>query len=64
MAFVVDEGFTGVQSNVYGATVASLGMQEKGSVSVEMSLKTLGGHSSSPLKRTGSRSPPSSADRC
>lgn len=53
VAFVVDEGFSGVR-DVYGTRVASLGMAEKGSVSLQLSLSTLGGHSSSPLPHTGS----------
>ncbi|WVQ72429.1 hypothetical protein IAR50_001981 [Cryptococcus sp. DSM 104548] len=52
IAFLVDEGFTGV-SEEYGATVASLGMAEKGSVNVDIKVETLGGHSSVPPTHTG-----------
>ncbi|ODN82117.1 hypothetical protein L202_02424 [Cryptococcus amylolentus CBS 6039] len=52
IAFLVDEGFTGVTEE-YGATVASLGMAEKGSVNVNIKVETLGGHSSVPPPHTG-----------
>ncbi|KAK6910063.1 hypothetical protein I203_104092 [Kwoniella mangroviensis CBS 8507] len=51
IAFLVDEGFTGI-SNDYGATVASFGMAEKGSVNVNVKVETLGGHSSVPPPHT------------
>lgn len=54
VALVVDEGFTGI-SYEHGATVASLGMAEKGAVNVDITLNTLGGHSSVPPPHTGSR---------
>ncbi|WWC89293.1 uncharacterized protein L201_004214 [Kwoniella dendrophila CBS 6074] len=51
IAFLVDEGFTGI-SHEYGATVASFGMAEKGSVNVNVKVETLGGHSSVPPAHT------------
>ncbi|WVW83942.1 hypothetical protein I302_105965 [Kwoniella bestiolae CBS 10118] len=51
IAFLIDEGFTGI-SNDYGATVASFGMAEKGSVNVNVKVETLGGHSSVPPPHT------------
>jgi Gly-Xaa carboxypeptidase len=53
VAFVVDEGFTGI-SFEYGSTVATFGMAEKGSVNVNIKVETLGGHSSVPPAHTGS----------
>lgn len=53
ISFLIDEGFSGI-SYEYGATVASLGMAEKGSVNVKVVVKTLGGHSSVPPAHTGS----------
>lgn len=38
----------------YGAQVASLGMAEKGSVNVKITVETPGGHSSVPPEHTGS----------
>ncbi|RSH87337.1 hypothetical protein EHS25_003246 [Saitozyma podzolica] len=52
VAFVVDEGFTGI-SFEYGSTVATFGMAEKGSVNVNIKVETLGGHSSVPPAHTG-----------
>ncbi|WWC62162.1 uncharacterized protein I303_104754 [Kwoniella dejecticola CBS 10117] len=51
ISFLVDEGFTGI-SHEYGATIASFGMAEKGSVNVNVKVETLGGHSSVPPPHT------------
>ncbi|TXT13190.1 hypothetical protein VHUM_01591 [Vanrija humicola] len=53
VAFLVDEGFSGVEDDVYGLRIASLGMAEKGSTSVKLTVDTLGGHSSVPPPHTG-----------
>ncbi|KAL1406987.1 hypothetical protein Q8F55_006400 [Vanrija albida] len=53
IAFLVDEGFSGVEDDVYGLRIASLGMAEKGSTSVKLTVDTLGGHSSVPPPHTG-----------
>ncbi|CAK9786136.1 putative Gly-X carboxypeptidase [Cutaneotrichosporon oleaginosum] len=52
IAFIIDEGFSGVAED-YGVKVASLGMAEKGSVSVKLTIDTPGGHSSVPPVHTG-----------
>jgi Gly-Xaa carboxypeptidase len=53
IAFIIDEGFSGVAED-YGIPIASLGMAEKGSVSVKLTIDTPGGHSSVPPVHTGS----------
>ncbi|KAK4685216.1 Gly-Xaa carboxypeptidase, partial [Tremellales sp. Uapishka_1] len=52
ISFLVDEGFSGI-THEYGATVASLGMAEKGAVSLGIKVETPGGHSSVPPEHTG-----------
>ena len=54
LALILDEGFTGISFD-YGATLASLGMAEKGAVNVAIKVETLGGHSSVPPTHTGSK---------
>ena len=54
IAFALDEGFSGI-STEYGATVASFGMAEKGSVSMVIKVENPGGHSSVPPEHTGSK---------
>lgn len=51
--FIIDEGFSGI-SDAYGARVAALGMAEKGSMTVKLTVNTPGGHSSMPPPHTGS----------
>lgn len=53
IAFIIDEGFSGIEET-YGIPVASLGMAEKGSVSVKLTVDTPGGHSSVAPVHTGS----------
>lgn len=53
IAFTIDEGFSGI-SDQFGTRVAALGMAEKGSLSVKLTVKTPGGHSSMPPAHTGS----------
>ncbi|EKD00300.1 vacuole protein [Trichosporon asahii var. asahii CBS 8904] len=50
--FIIDEGFSGI-SDAYGARVAALGMAEKGSMTVKLTVNTPGGHSSMPPPHTG-----------
>lgn len=56
VSFIIDEGFSGI-SDSYGTRIAALGMAEKGSVSVQLTVNTPGGHSSMPPVHTGSELP-------
>lgn len=49
---VLDEGFTGVDQE-YSASFARLGIAEKGCLTLQLVVKTPGGHSSAPPARTG-----------
>ncbi|BEI91918.1 uncharacterized protein CcaverHIS019_0407380 [Cutaneotrichosporon cavernicola] len=52
IAFIIDEGFSGIEE-AYGIPVASLGMAEKGSVSIKLTVDTPGGHASVAPVHTG-----------
>ncbi|GMK57290.1 hypothetical protein CspeluHIS016_0401240 [Cutaneotrichosporon spelunceum] len=52
IAFIIDEGFSGVEE-AYGIPIASLGMAEKGSVSIKLTVDTPGGHASIAPVHTG-----------